>query len=162
MATKKKSGKTSAKSDKNPQVQRILESAGDTRPNVAAFVQWIVDQGGPEMDVEHTQIVISSYKHFQKSDAALAYRSEVASSREEQQAARDAAREEARAAREAKKAAEAAKKEKAAAKTAKSTKGKSTAAKESVPKAAAKKAPAKKVAAAKSPAKKKAARKAAF
>lgn len=167
MATKKAKAGKAPKVEKNPQVQRILESTDNIRPNVAAFVRWIEEQGGPELDLEHTQIVISSYKHFQKSDAALNYRSEVASTREEQQAQRDAEREEARKAREAKRAEEAAAKEKAAAKSTKSTKGKQSAAKASVPakKAAAKKAPAKapakKVAAA-GTAKKKVAKKAAF
>lgn len=105
-------------------VERVLNRTS-VQPNWSAFSRFIEDAGGPKINPKHVGIVLTGYKYFQKSDAAV-------EAREEASAAKEAAREEREAARElkAKERAQAAKDkaDRAAARDAKAKAGKKTAA----------------------------------
>lgn len=155
MASKTSKSSKSKKTAVSPTVAHIMEDT-DIRPNVAAFVEWVVENGGPEIDEHHAQICIGAYKYYQKSDKAVETRLAASAAREEEREQRKAAAEAKRAAAKAKAAEEA---EAKAAKAAKKTTSKKTsAAKDSAPKSAkAGKATAKKTASKSSKAKSKAA-----
>jgi hypothetical protein len=173
-STKQKTGKVTKSSGRKAAVEETEEETVSERktgidhvlhrvveeeyvqPNWTAFQQYVLDHGGPEIDVEHIGICVTGYKYFQKSDHALSAREEVAAAREQARAQKEEdaeRRAQERAAKEAEKAEKAAAREEKAA-TKKATAGKSatkkTAASASKPttkKAVAKKAtPAKKAA----------------
>lgn len=126
-------------------------------PNWTAFSEYVVEHGGPKIKPEHVGIVLTGYKYFQRSDAAVTAREEAAAQREAAKEEREAAREQ-KARERAERAAEreearAARATKKAGKTEKATPAKSSKTGATKKAAAAKKA---------TPAKKKASRKAAF
>lgn len=75
------------------------------QPNWKAFSAFVEEHGGPKINPKHVGIVLTGYKQFQKSDAAVASREEAAAAkeaeREDAQAASADKREEAAARREA-------------------------------------------------------------
>ncbi len=161
-----------AKAPKGNPMERIAQRGHDKKnlqPNWLAFQQYVLDHGGPSIKPEHIGVVLTGYKHYQKSDHAVAARNEVstrvAQTREQKEAAK-AEKAKAAAARQQEQAEAKAAKEKTASKAGKtaaaaSKPSKKVAASSSATKAPATKAapakkatPAKKVAAKKAPAKK--------
>jgi DNA-binding protein HU-beta len=139
-------------------LERVL-NRDSVQPNWKAFSAFVEAAGGPKINPKHVGIVLTGYKYFQKSDAAVSAREEAASAKAEAKAEREAAAEQ-RAKDRAAKAEERETARKAAKKATsakKATPKKTTAAAASKPKQAVKKTAAKK-----SAAKKGAGRKAAF
>src|SRR5690349_471165 len=63
----------------NP-MERIAQRGHDKKnlqPNWLAFQQYVIDHGGPSIKPEHIGVVLTGYKHYQKSDHAVAARNEV-------------------------------------------------------------------------------------
>jgi hypothetical protein len=140
----------------NTGLDRVLNRDG-VQPNWKAFADFIEEHGGPKINPKHVGIVLTGYKFYQRSDAAVTSREAAQAAKAEAKAEREAAREQ-RAADRAKAAAE--RKEAAAAKPAAKKAVKKAAPKKTA--AAASKPAAKKTAVKKTAAKKGASRKAAF
>ena len=157
-----KTSKGKGKQDK-PAVDpmdRIAQRGHDKKnlqPNWTAFQQYVIDHGGPTIKPEHIGVVLTGYKHYQKSDHAVAARNEVSSAvaqtREQKEQARAERAKQAAARREEQQEAKAAK-EKTASKASKTAASASKPAKKVAASSASKPAAAKKVAAKKAPAKK--------
>ena len=160
--TAPKTSKGKGKQDK-PAVDpmdRIAQRGHDKKnlqPNWTAFQQYVIDHGGPTIKPEHIGVVLTGYKHYQKSDHAVAARNEVSSAvaqtREQKEQARAERAKQAAARREEQQEAKAAK-EKTASKASKTAASASKPAKKVAASSASKPAAAKKVAAKKAPAKK--------
>jgi hypothetical protein len=133
-------------------LERVL-NRDSVQPNWKAFSAFVEAAGGPKINPKHVGIVLTGYKYFQKSDAAVSAREEAASAKAEAKAEREAAAEQ----RAKDRAAKAEERETARKAAKKATPKKTTAAAASKPKQAVKKTAAKK-----SAAKKGAGRKAAF
>lgn len=154
-AGKQTAAKKTTTVDPEEALNKVLNPES-VRANIVAFCEWVAENGGPTIKPEHAQIVVTGYKRFQKSDAAVEARKAAAAERAEAKEARAKAREEkraevakrkeeraeARAQRDKDKAEKAAKSKKTAAAASKPTKSK--AGKATAKKAAAKKSTAKK------------------
>lgn len=81
-------------------LQRLLDA--EPQANHVAFSEWLVENGGPEIDPKHVQLVVVGYKKYQRSPAAVEAREADREAKAEEKAARAAAREEKAKEREAK------------------------------------------------------------